>query len=101
MNNQNIELSRKIAEKQAQAAKLRAELDRSLLIQSIWPNAFDSGTVTFGGKKTMLPYPSRDIGFISAYFRANNGDIYRLSAIELRVFKPDSVIHPNYQEREQ
>ena len=43
-------IMRGLDDKYAQQARLRADLDKSLLIQATWPDAFEHGSVKLGGR---------------------------------------------------
>lgn len=87
--------------KQDKAAALLAELNKSLLIQTIWPEAFeDHKPVYTGGMKKMLPYPSREQGMVYFYFRKDDGTQRFLSRDEFEIFKPGETIHPDYRQSE-
>lgn len=45
-------LMRGLDDKYAHLARLRADLDKSLLIQATWPDAFEHGSVKLGGWAT-------------------------------------------------
>lgn len=93
-----IKMSNKLIQKIDNQQNLAKELSTSLLIQRIWPDAFKDGMSTaFSGKMRMLPSMSRDFGFTQAWFKRADGKMYYLTADELRQFKADAIIHPDFK----
>ncbi len=84
-------LIRSIKTKQDLAKELTDQLERSLMIEKIWPEAFSTGqAVKFSG------ITKANGRFISAKFTRKDGEVYPLSAEELRTFKPDVMIHQEF-----
>ncbi len=91
----------KLQDKIQQQSELARQLGKSLQIQDIWPDAYDSSqSVGLKGiqRQTLDKYNRRVLGFISARFSCRDGREYQLKKAELLSFKPDAVIHPEFKE---
>jgi hypothetical protein len=97
MNNETLDLFASIQEKQETVRELSRQLEKSMTIEQIWPEAFTTGMpVRLKGKQSMFPGTSRKVGFTVAYFECRDGRKYYLSREELMQFKPDAIVHPDY-----
>ena len=85
--------------KLAEMARLSSQLNRSMLIQEIWPEAFDAGGCKFSGVQIYgrsKPAPLGGLHFSSAWFERADGVRRYLTREELTRFKPDLPIHKDY-----
>ncbi len=86
-----VELVKSIADKQQRAQEYVAKLGQALVIQNIWPDAFNgNGGVSFSVDVV-------DGKFTHTEFMRSDGVSYTLSRKELLQFKSDAKIHRNYK----
>ena len=86
----------KIQETQNYIQACLGQLRSSLDIEAIWPEAFEHGKVRFSGiQKINHTDVKRELCFTQAWFE-NSDERYYLSRQELKQFKPDALIHPEY-----
>ena len=77
---------------------LSRDLDNSLLIESIWPDAFKHGKVKFSGiQKHSYKFFESGLAFTQSWFIDGAGHKHYLTAEELKQFKPDALIHKDYK----
>ena len=93
-----IAIHSRIAKKEKQCADLLVQLERSIAMQAIWPDAFlDGQTCSFGG---IHEYDSRmkvHISFTRAQFTREDGTEFRLTAEQVLQFKPDAMINKRFK----
>jgi hypothetical protein len=88
-------------DKLAELAELSKQFQASKLIRDIWPEAFDAGKCKFSGYQQhtrRAGIPQWQLAFLEAWFeRSDDGVRHYLTKDELRRFKPDAAIHPQYR----
>ena len=92
----------RIEEAQKEMDHLSGHLRASILIEAIWPRAFDHGSVRFSGIQrysSLRGGGAMKLAFTEAWFE-NSKTRYYLSRDDLRKFKPEAVIHPHFSNRE-
>ena len=88
----------RIEEAQKEMDHLSGHLRASILIEAIWPRAFDHGSVRFSGILKDYRAPGRiasTFAFTRAWF-VNSKVKYFLTRSELQTFKPEAVIHSHF-----
>jgi hypothetical protein len=89
-----------LARHMEEADRLKGELERSLTIQAIWPEAFAGDLrCSFSGVQkegAVKGKPGRYFCFTDSWFKREDGHTYHLTRAELARFKPESFIHKEY-----
>lgn len=83
----------------AEMARLSSQLGRSMLIQEIWPEAFEAGGCKFSGIQQYAQskdLPRGGLHFMNSYFERADGKRRYLTRDQLLRFKPDAKIHKSY-----
>lgn len=100
---EKVSLLKRLEDLQLEQKHLTAHLRASFSIEAIWQEAFDHGTVSFSGIQRHLS--SNGLGragglaFTEAWF-SNSKYTRWLTADELKQFKPEALIHPDYDGRD-
>ena len=80
---------------------LLEQLGRALQIKEIWPEAFDHGAVEFGGIKMEQHSFGRSApAYTMAWLKDSFGYKRYLTKKELKVLKPEAIIHQEYKENQ-
>lgn len=91
-------LSTDLQEKTSRLQALSGELSRSMTVQDLWPDAFSTNQpVRLKGILRMKPHTC-DMAFTKAWLECRDGRKYPLRISELKILKPDALIHPDYRE---
>ncbi len=86
-----LELSREIGRNERKAAKSLKELQRSLILRSIWPDAWQDGPCKTWGRIDYTAGPRyRDLGYIFLCFEAGNGVRFYMRKYEVLLWQPDA-----------
>ena len=90
-------------DKIGEMSRLSSQLNHSMLIQEIWPEAFDEGGCKFSGLQQYARskgLPRGGLHFMNAYFERADGVRRYLTRDELLRFKPDANIHKSFNQFE-
>ena len=95
-----IELSKKLAKQEAEAAKLLEELQHSLDIKSVWPDAFQAGACKVWGHQgyyqDRFGREGEPNGLIFLVIEAGNGVRYYLNKEEVLKLRPKATFSPKW-----
>jgi len=79
--------------KYTRAAELATQLDNSMYIESIYPDAFRHGALTM----TRVALQGK---VVEAYYQNRQGDKFPLTRAQYTHLYPDTEVHANYKQQE-
>ncbi len=102
MRNTKLDEAAKISDRIAQLQRgqtdLLKQLDQSLKIQSIWPDAFKHGSVGLNKRgKFNSRFSKKGMAIYCAYLRDRDDNRHYLTTEQFATLSPDDPIHPDWK----